>query len=302
MSSRVFSAETTDFRDQPNLSMLPNCVILETPAATLWGDPRVSEPARKSIAKDPQRFIRFATAMPVKISRETLVLETELPLDGETCPVAVKYYCPPSFAKKVSAMFRRPKAVRSWEKAEFLRTQDIATPGPLLACLLRGWASLGGNFLVTQWVTGGENLHLFGWRLAKRPLDERLRFAAACAESLGRMIGRLHAAGATHRDLKAANLLVVETDSGLKTWLVDLDGLRIGGTVSFDRQARDIARLAAGMTAHPWVTGSVACRFLRAYAREFPQGTIAWKPLWRAVVAYADQITRRKRKRGEQVL
>jgi tRNA A-37 threonylcarbamoyl transferase component Bud32 len=302
MSSRVCEAETTDFRDQPIPSMLPNCVILETPAATLWCDPLIPMPVRKSIAKDPHRFIRSAAAMPVKISRETLVLQAELPLDGQTLLAAIKQYRPHTVWKAAAAMVRRPKAMQNWAKAEFLAARDIATPRPVLACLTRDWASFRGSFLVTQWVDGGENLHLFGWRLAKRRSIERLRIAAACAESLGRLIGRMHAAGAAHRDLKAANLLVVEKDAGLETWLVDLDGLQVGRQVSLTRRARDIARLAAGLAAHPWVTRSICLRFLRAYVGAFPGIEIAWKPLWRAIAARAAQIVARKQKYREEVL
>ena len=100
--------------------MLPDCVILETPAATVWCDPLIPESVRKSIAKDPHRFIRSAAAMPVKISRETLVLQMELPLDGTVLPVAVKQYRPHTVWKAAAAMVRRPKAVQNWTKAQFL--------------------------------------------------------------------------------------------------------------------------------------------------------------------------------------
>ena len=301
MSSRVWVAERADLRDQPILLMLPDCVILESPAATVWCDPLVPEPVRKSIANDPHRFIRSAASLPVKISRETLVLQAELPLGQESVIVAVKQYCPHTLWKAAAGLVRRPKAVQNWAKAQFLAARDIATPRPILACLLRDWASFRGNFLVTQWV-GGENLHLFGWRLAKRPLDARLRIAAECADSLGRLVGRMHAAGAAHRDLKAANLVVVEKDSRLETWLVDLDGLQIGRSVSLARRARDIARLAAGLAAHPWVTRSISRRFLRAYLSAYPGNATDWKPLWRAIAARAAQIVRRKQERGQDVL
>ena len=257
---------------------------------------------RKSIAKDPHRFIRSAAATPVKISPETLVLQMELALDGQKLAVAVKQYQSHTMWKAAAAMVRRPKAVRNWAKAQFLAARDIATPRPLLACLMRDWASFGGCFLVTQWLAGGENLHLFGWRLAERPPEERLRVAAKCADSLGRLVGRMHAAGAAHRDLKAANLVVVEMDARLETWLVDLDGLQIGGHINFARRARDIARLAAGLAAHPWITRSISRRFLRAYLCAYPGTDIAWKPLWRAIAARAAQIVRRKQERGQEVL
>jgi tRNA A-37 threonylcarbamoyl transferase component Bud32 len=281
--------------------MLPNCVILETPAATLWCDPLVPMPARKSIARDPQRFIRSAASMPVKISRETLVLQTELPLDGQTVGAVVKHYRPRTIWKAAAAMFRQPKAVQNWAKAEFLVSREIATPQPLLACRMRGWKSIGNSFLVTRWIAG-ENMHLFGWRLAKLPSNERLRLASACAKSLGRLVGRMHASGAVHRDLKMANLLVVENQTGLETWLVDLDGLQIGMSLSPARRARDIARLAAGLAAHRGITRSICLRFLRAYTGAFPGYAIDWKSLWRIIAARAEEIIRRKHSRGEEVL
>ena len=112
----------------------------------------------------------------------------------------------------------------------------------------------------------------------------------------------MHAAGAAHRDLKAANLLIVEEGSDLTVYLVDLDGLQPAGPASFQRQARDLARLAAGLAAHPWVTRSICRRFLRAYLGQFPAESIGWKPFWRAIAAEATRIIRRKRQHGQQVL
>lgn len=255
----------------------------------------------RGIAADPARFIRAAAATPVKISPETLVLQSTLRLGDQSLAVVVKQYWPQTIWKALAAWFRPSKAARNWAKAEFLLAHGIDTPCPLLACRLR-WLASGGSFLVSQWIAGGENLHRFGWRIGRLPPGDRLRIAAACADRLGRLIGRMHLAGAAHRDLKAANLLVAEGNSGLQTWLIDLDGLKIGRSVSFARQARDLARLAAGLTAHPWVTRSVCRRFLRAYAQEFPQAAVAWKPLWRAIAAGAARIVARKQRRGEEVL
>ena len=110
-------------------------------------------------------------------------------------------------------------------KAEFLLSRAIATPRPLLACRPRGWTTCGTSALVTQWIVGAENLHVFGWRIAALPLAARLRLAARCGEALGRLLGRMHALGAAHRNLKAANVLVVEEGGEAVVYLVDLDGL-----------------------------------------------------------------------------
>jgi tRNA A-37 threonylcarbamoyl transferase component Bud32 len=279
----------------------PNCIIIDSPAATVWGDPALPESLLRRIAADPGGLIREAASCPVKISRESLIVEQQWPVCDRSLRVAVKRYQPRTLGKALAAIFRPAKAIENWRKAEFLLERGIATPRPLLACRPRGWTT-SRSFLATQWIPDAENLHLFGWRIAARPLAVRLRIAAQCAEALGRLLGRMHAAGAAHRDLKAANLLVVERDADLIVYLVDLDGLQLGRQVGFQRQARDLARLAAGLTAHPWLTRSICRRFLRAYLREIPGQLTDWKPLWRAIAGETVKYIRRKRKRGEHVL
>ena len=120
--------------------------------------------------------------------------------------------------------------------------------------------------------------------------------------ALGRLLGRMHASGAAHRDLKAANLLAVDEGGDVFVYLVDLDGLQPGKQVAFQQQARDLARLAAGLAAHPWVTRSIRRRFLRAYLRQSPQERGDWKRLWRAIANETADYVRRKQRRGEKAL
>lgn len=280
----------------------PNFIIINTSTSTVWGDPTVPESLLHCIAENPGNLIQAATSRPVKIGRESLIVEAELTVGNRSVPVAVKQYRPRAIWKVLAALFRPAKAMQNWRKAEFLLSHDIATPQPLLACRPRGWTTSSISFLVTPWIGNSENLHLFGWRIADRLLDERLRIAARCAEALGRLIGRMHDTGTTHRDLKAANLLVVEERCDVTVYLIDLDGLQPGKYVSFKRQARDLARLAAGLTAHPWVTRSICRRFLRAYLRQYSEESIDWKPLWQAIAKETERIICHKQKRGQQVL
>ncbi len=280
----------------------PDCITIRASASTVWGDSAVPQSLLRDIAAEPGNLIRAAACRPVKIDRESLVLEAALTIGDRSMPVAVKRYRPRTFWKALAASIRATKAVENWQKAEFLRSRSIATPRPLLACRPRDlWAS-NTSFLVTQWIARAENLHLFGWRIAAGPCDERLRRAVRCAEALGQLLGRLHASGASHRDLKAANLLVVEEGPEVIIYLVDLDGLQPGRNLPLKRQARDVARLAAGLAAHPWVTRSICRRFLRAYLRESPEEGLNWKPLWRAIASETAAYVRRKQKRGRPVL
>jgi tRNA A-37 threonylcarbamoyl transferase component Bud32 len=278
-------------------------VIHSFPSSTVWRDSALPESLPGTVAPSPGKLIHAAAARPAKISRETLIGEATWPVGDGAIQVAVKQYLPRTPWKVVSAMFRPAKAVQNWRKAEFLLAHDIATPRPLLACRPHGWAASSTSFLATEWIAGAENLHTIGWRIAAWPLAERLRFARRCAAALGRLVGRIHNVGAAHRDLKAANLLAVQNERDVNVYLVDLDGLQIGHLpVGVERKARDLARLAAGLTAHAWVTRSVALRFIREYLREFPTEMVAWKPLWRAVAKETAKYVARKLRRGQRVL
>jgi len=276
--------------------------IIDSSASLLWSDASLPESLQRDIAMDPGKLIREAANRPVKIGRDSIVGEAILIVGDRSMPVAVKQYRPRTLWRTLAAIFRSAKAMQNWRKAEFLLSHDIATPRPLLACRPRGWTIQSTSFLATQWICGAENLHLFGWRIAAQPLAARLRISARCADALGQLLGRMHSIGAAHRDLKAANVLVVEERHDVFVYLVDLDGLRPGEEVRLKRRARDLARLAAGLVAHPWVTRSICRRFLRAYLRQVPDGTIPWKALWRATADATATYVRRKQRRGERVL
>jgi tRNA A-37 threonylcarbamoyl transferase component Bud32 len=234
-------------------------------------------------------------------------VEADLQLREGLIHVAYKQYRPRNWWKSLCSLCRRSRARRNWHLARALMARGIATARPVAICETRRSRFFRPSYLATEWIESGENLHLYGWRLAGRPLRQRLRDAAGCAESLGRLVGQMHAERISHRDLKGANLLVVQPagpqgHGRTATYLIDLDGLRFRRRLSPARRAADMARLAVGLEAHPWVTRSLCCRFLRAYIAQLPPGRVAFKTLWRAVAARSRRMARRMRRRGEEVL
>ena len=112
----------------------------------------------------------------------------------------------------------------------------------------------------------------------------------------------MHAWQVRHRDLKAANLLVVEHGAEVRTYLIDVEDVCIARRLSLSRRAADLARLAVSITAHPWVTRTIVCRFFNAYVGQFSPESVSWKPLWREVARRSERIVRRKQRRGQEVL
>jgi 3-deoxy-D-manno-octulosonic-acid transferase len=115
---------------------------------------------------------------------------------------------------------RRAAATRAL--AEFallrrLRAIGVAVPRPLLAGVRRSGLFDRGDILVER-LAGARNL-VRGLQDAPLP--------AATWQRIGEAIGRLHAAGADHRDLNAHNLLLVrDADAGEEIAIVDFDGCR----------------------------------------------------------------------------
>ncbi len=276
--------------------------VVQTGRGWACGVHALPETELRRLLDDPAALLWRHLHRPVKIGHSSLMVEAELPLSRRPMRVAYKQYRPRSWWKSLCGLLRRSRARNAWNLGHRLLALGIPTARPLAICQPRGSWLFRTSYLATEWIEAAENLHLYGWRLAAQPLQHRLRSAARCAESLGCLVGRLHAQGIAHRDLKGANLLVAQQGDRLSAWLIDVDGLRFPPRLSGRRRAANLARLAAGLGAHPWLTRTVSCRFLRAYVGQFPPGVIGWKPLWREVAARSRRIVARKRRNRQQPL
>ena len=282
-------------------------ITLTTRGGTAVGVRELAGPCLRRLAEDPAELLAENLSRPVKLGPSGLIVVVDLAAADHAIRVAFKQYRPRNWWKGIWGLVRPSRARQAWRHAQTLLSRGVATARPIAACQPRGWRWRGVSYLATGWIDGAENLHQYGWRLGQQPLGCRLAQAGQCAESLGRLLGRMHAAGIAHRDLKATNLLVVASAEGVTTSIIDLDGVHVlhppyGKKCRLSRFASNLGRLAAGLEAHRWVTRSICRRFLRAYAAEFPPGTIAWKWFWRRIADEAGRIVRRKRRRGKPLL
>ncbi len=301
-ASRDYSRRVARRRDKRALRTNRDFAALGGPLGEAHGVADLSRTELSRLLEDPEELLRRNLHRPVKLSRTKWIVRAELPLDDRPVRVAYQRYRPRNRWKAFWGIFRRSRALRGWRLGHALLLRGIATARPLAVCDVRRPWHRRQSYLATEWIDGAENLHQYGWRLAGENPPQRLRRAARCAESLGRLIGRMHAWGITHGDLKAANLLVVERGEDIQTYLIDAEDVRIARRLTLRRRARDLARLATSITAHPWVSQTILRRFLRSYVRQFPPGSIAWKPLWREVARRSRRLIRRKHRRGQEVL
>jgi tRNA A-37 threonylcarbamoyl transferase component Bud32 len=259
------------------------------------------------LLESPRQPLESNFHRPYKLSHRSLVVQAELPLDSGPTRVAYKRVRPRNWSKTVLHYFLRSPAWRAWYHGHALLLRGIATARPLAIVERRRFGLPCEAFLVTQWVEGADNLHVYAWRLQARPAVERLRRTRQVAASLGCLLGRMHAWHVSHRDLKACNILVVEQPDLVECYLIDADSVSIPRRLSPFFRAFNLGRLATSLEAHKWIKRTDRLRFFRAYLSELHRRDAgAWpsdyKQGWRAVSRATQRIIGRLKRGGREIV
>src|SRR5207302_4903240 len=139
--------------------------------------------------------------------------------------------------------------------------------------------------------------------LDQLPSQQRRSLLRRSIDQVARLVRDLHSRNLSHRDLKAANILVVSGEwfvgsgqelttphsplsthySSLTThrppsvWLVDLVGVKLHRRLSRRRRVRNLARLHASFYNSSALTRTDKLRFLRLYLQWGLFGRDGWK-------------------------
>lgn len=248
----------------------------------------ISKPQLAALLADPERPLRDFAHRPVKLSHTSLVVQAEMQLGDQRVRVAYKRSQARGWWKQLTAPLRSSRAARGWQLGKLLAQHRVPT-ARLLFMLER---QNGGSYLATEWIEGSTNLHLYLWDLVERPARERRVRLHQAGASIARLVAALHAAGCSHRDLKALNLVVAENAAAVDAWLVDLDGIS-RASIRARTRTQNLGRLAASLDAHPWISRSDRLRFLRAYLAASQLPADAWKDFWRAIEQSRSRIRAR---------
>ncbi|HEY4311978.1 MAG TPA: lipopolysaccharide kinase InaA family protein [Pirellulales bacterium] len=254
-----------------------------------------------TLMSQPDAPFAAPDAQMIKVCSGSQVVKTTMLLEGRPTPAAYKRSCNRLWRKAILALFRRSRALRAWHLGHALRERGIDTARPLLVVEPRTGGPRWESYLATEWVEG-DHLHDYAAWVAAQPSTERRRETRHTAVVLGRMLGRMHAWNVDHRDLKAQNLMLARQGEKLTANLIDLDGVRFVRSLTERRRARNLARLATSMEAHPWLTRTDRLRFLCAYLAVAPLEKHTWKWFWRRVGRRSRVLTNLMRAGGREVL
>ncbi|HOK95980.1 MAG TPA: lipopolysaccharide kinase InaA family protein [Anaerohalosphaeraceae bacterium] len=206
---------------------------------------------------------------------------------GRSYTLYLKKFPPRSPADWFKHLFRPSRAQRAFRAGLLLRQYGFGTP-PIAACLCRKKGLLMSQYiLITQEMKQAHPLYLALESLCG--LQDKRRLIA----ELGRTIGRMHAAGITHGDLRGGNVFVSQQAGPAVFFFIDnertvrypiLPGwLRIKNLVQLNMLEKNI-------------TSSDRMRFLKAYAAAAGLKKRTMRRLARAVIRKTQRRLRHRAK------
>jgi tRNA A-37 threonylcarbamoyl transferase component Bud32 len=262
--------------------------------------------ALDALLADPDLPFRPAGARLLKDSRSTTIAEIDLPVNGTVRRVICKRFRITSGSDPWLALLRPTPALRSWRNGHSLRLRWLPTPRPLAVFQRRRHGLAHEGYLLTAKVEDAEDLHAFRARVCLLPAEQRRRAIREVIEHAARLVRDLHNRGVSHRDLKAANVLVVRDPAvrqeasaepldhwpltTSRVWLIDLVGVRLHQRLGQRRKVQNLARLNASFLDDGVLQRTDKLRFLRLYLAWGLGGRAGWKGWWHEI----DRATRAK--------
>lgn len=260
---------------------------------------------------DPDAIFKQPGVTLLKDSPSSTVVEFDLTLNGRVRRVIYKRFAVTSWTDPLVALVRRTPALRSYVMGHGLRLRGLPTPRPL-AVWHRYRAGLPHEgYLLTEKAPAAEELGAFIAGLVAKPAPERTYLLRQTIDRIARLIADLHERRLSHRDLKAANILMCERpwtlaeaeqqrrhgttpsvsakndaddrSSEVYPWLIDLVGVSRQNQLSHGRRIQNLARLNASFLNQRLVTRTERLRFLRVYLHWGLRGKFGWKRWWRQI-------------------
>jgi tRNA A-37 threonylcarbamoyl transferase component Bud32 len=266
----------------------------------------------ESLLRDPDAPFGWAGTRLLKESRTTTVAEVTLPVGGRPRRVIYKRFNRKKFLDPIYTLFRPSRAWRAWQNGQHLASRGIPTPANLAVVsrsasgprLLPHQYWPHDTYLVTAKAEPAVTLGDYAATvLPTLPPERRRQQVRRLTRALARLIRLLHERSLSHRDLKAANILIEGDPDAAAPHLslIDLVGVQLEHPLSRHHLVQNLARLQLSLAHVPGRTRTDALRFLRAYQPWSLVARRAWKDLWREVADACDRKAEQNRRRNRKL-
>jgi tRNA A-37 threonylcarbamoyl transferase component Bud32 len=258
----------------------------------------------RRMMNDPDAPFHDPGAIVLKDSRTTRVAETTMIVRGRPTAVIYKRFNRKKWLDPILNLFRPSRAWRSWQAGQDLVSRGIPTPQNLAFLARRPYGKnpflrflAHETYLVAVKEDPAIDLSTYvNEVLPALPADLRRARIRRLTVSLSRLVRSLHERSLSHRDLKAANILIrsdtIDREDRLS--FIDLVGVRLRHPLPWRRRAQNLARLGLSLGGFSGHTRTDALRFLRHYLPWGLSPLNDWRAFWRRI----ERVMRHKRSRN----
>jgi serine/threonine protein kinase len=275
---------------------------VRTPGIRGWTVADLDEAALAPLLAHLDQLFSHPDARVLKQSASSAVVEMDLLVAGALRQVIFKRFSVKGRSGALASLIRPGSGLRSWVLGHGLRFRGLPTPRPLALWHRTRWGMVREAYLLMEKVPEAVPLARFVRDLAGLPPGEGRSRLRLLIEETASVVRMLHERNLSHRDLKAANLLVSPAGwtmgyRGLReakadqiarrdrVWLIDLVGVRRHGKLGRRRMVQNLARLNVSFVATGSLSRTDRLRFLRGWLVWGLRGREGWKSWWKEVEA-----------------
>lgn len=209
-----------------------SCIPWETENYQGWVDEEVYSNLSDHQQRNPEILFKVSNQEIVRDKRNLIINKS---IGNEN--VWIKQFRPNGTVDRLIYSAKPGKAVYAWNAGLALLERSILTPRPLIG--LRGKGLYGGS----RGILATEDLS-HSWNLEKMLTNtEEGEEKNRTLHQLGEFVGKFHDQGFRHRDLRKGNILVSNSEEGIKFYLIDLNRLRLQSPLNFIQRLREVERL-----------------------------------------------------------
>jgi tRNA A-37 threonylcarbamoyl transferase component Bud32 len=251
-----------------------------------------------TLLADPDAPFERPDSIVLKRSPSSAVVEFDLPGPHGPRRVIYKRFAVTRWSDPWTALVRPAPALRSYVMGHALLLRCLPTPRPLAVWHRYRHGLAHEGYLITEKAADTLELRSFVDRLHSLPAAECRMRLRRLIDQIAHLLAMLHQRRLSHRDLKAANILVggastLHSEGDVSLHFVDLVGGSRLGKLRRARRVQNLARLNASFLNHAALTRSDRLRFLCVYLRWGLRGRIGWKRWWRQTAeATANKVQR----------
>lgn len=246
---------------------------------------------------DPLRWTQpDQTRYSIKKSASGTVSRCSLSVDGNDVDVICKRSHPRTLYKRLKNLFRRSRALRTWELGNALLHRQIPTARPVAVVERRRLGMLLDSLIFTEYLEHAHDLDtVLTVELREIEAVRQQRIKRQIIAALATLIRSFHARGFVHRDLKAPNVMVQwDATAGQppRILLVDLDGISQKRSPRPQDWLRALSRLNVSLDHCRRVTLADRLRFLKACLVGPGNPDPEWREVWQQIARMT--VTKRK--------